>query len=75
MKYDIENNDLYRKIIEVQKINKELTINFLQRHFDKRYKIKRDLFFIDNTKCEFYKRNEIELELLNNLIKEVKGEL
>ena len=76
MKYDILNNDfLYRKIIEVQKINKELTINFLQRHIDKRNDIKKDLIFIDGTKCDFYKRNEIELDLLNKLINEIKGEL
>lgn len=76
MKYDILNNDfLYKKIIEVKEINRELTINFLQRHIDKRKDIKNDLIFIDGTKCDFYKRNEIELDLLENLLNEIKGDL
>lgn len=75
-KYNIlEHNPINEKIeylFQINNIKDLLVIDWLEEKIKEREEIKRDFIFIDNTKCDFYKRNEIELNLLNNLIEEIK---
>ena len=75
-KYDIlEHNPINNEIENLFKINKIkdiLVIDWLEEKIKAREETKSQLIFIDDTKCEMFKRLNIEIDLLNNLIKEIK---
>lgn len=67
-------NEIIEKAIFLNDIQKETTIEWLLMKLKARRNIKNDLIFINGEDCEMFKRIDIEIALLDNLINEIKGE-